>query len=457
MSTPDPLDPVLSSLHPDCPDWQRLADDPREAKIRAAAQAQRSQEQERSQAWSKSFNRRRFLAGGLGVGVAALATQLVTSRVSYAAPGEEDQGTLVVIFLRGGLDGLSVVVPGDDPDLLAARPDIAVRGGSLLQMDRGFGLHPALAPLQPLIDAGQLAAVPAIATPDLSRSHFQAQDCLERGTPSAVRDGWLDRVLQVSGPGTTFRSLGLSGRLPRSLAGSSRSLALRNTDSLALNVPAELGAQTMSALETLYTGVEHPISMQTMLALDALDTMTAVRNDAAATASTVSYPDGNLGEALSTLAVLIKAKVGVRVACIDVGGWDMHTAIGTVDDGDMQSHLSGLAQALSAFTQDLGSGMDSTTILTMSEFGRRLAQNANSGTDHGHGGVLLAMGGGVRGGIHGQWHGLGNEVTQNGDVPGSNDYRDVLSEIVAARLGLGMDALGDVFPGWKPTALGVMA
>lgn len=446
---------VVRSLHPDCPDWSQLGPTPVDGVLRAAAERQRFDAEAREATWRRGFNRRTLLKGGLGVGVATLGSQVVTSRVSYAAPGETSGGTLVVVFLRGGLDGLSVLVPADDRNLLRARPDIAVRGGSLLRMDRGFGLHPALSPLKPLLDRGRLAAVPAVATPDLSRSHFQAQDCLERGSTTAETSGWLDRVLQASGPGTTFRSVALGGLLPRSLAGTSGSLAMDSLDALELVEDDKAPARTNEALRSLYTGVDHAVSTQALLALDTLDTARTLTKEA--TASSVGYPEGSFGEALASLATLIKAGSGVRVACIDVGGWDMHTGIGTIDDGDMTRHLGDLADGLAAFTTDLGPHLDSTTVITMSEFGRRLAQNGNGGTDHGHGGLLLAMGGGVDGGVHGRWEGLSEKVLDQGDVPGTNDYRDVLSEIVSRRLDVPLGSLGDVFPGWKPTPVGVMA
>ena len=190
---------VMRSLHPDCPDWERLGPTKRDVAIRAAAVAQQVAADERESNWAGGFNRRTFLKGGLGVGVAVLGSQLVTSRVSYAAADTPSNGTLVVIFLRGGLDGLSLLVPAADPNYLAHRPGVGIQASKLIQMDRGFGLHPALAPLQPLITRGMVAAVPAVSTPDLSRSHFQAQDCLERGSTNSLTSGWLDRVLEVSG------------------------------------------------------------------------------------------------------------------------------------------------------------------------------------------------------------------------------------------------------------------
>jgi uncharacterized protein (DUF1501 family) len=451
-------DEVMRSLHPDCPDWERLGPSKRDAALRAAAVAQQIAEQERSDAWSGGFNRRTFLKGGLGIGVAALGAQLVTSRVSYAAADEAASGTLVVIFLRGGLDGLSLLVPATDPSLAAARPHIAVQAGSLLEFDvaRGFGLHPAMAPLAPLIKAGQVAAVPAVATPDLTRSHFQAQDCLERGSMSSGTSGWLDRVLNASGAGTTFRSVVVGSNTPRSLMGKSRSLALHSLDSIKLNVDPKDAGVTSDALESLYTGLDHPIAGQTKLALSALGTVAAIRAAQPETPA-VEYPEGNFADALASLAMLIKANAGVRVACVDVGGWDTHSGMGNVDSGDMMRHLGDLASALAAFTSDIGAaGLENTTIVTMSEFGRRVEENASGGTDHGHGGAVLVIGGGVQPGVHGTWKGLDKSVLDQGDVPGWNDYRDVLTEVVSKRINLSRGTMKDVFPGWKASPVGVM-
>ncbi|HEY3142342.1 MAG TPA: hypothetical protein VGJ86_14485, partial [Acidimicrobiales bacterium] len=197
--------------------------------IRDAAEQVQAERDHRRDLWRHGFTRRRFVAGLGMTGVASLGAQLVTTRVSYAA--DSGSGTLIVIFLRGGLDGLSVVVPADDPDLLAARPKIAVRGASLLPLDRGFGLHPALAPLHDLWNRGQFTAVPGVSTPDLSRSHFQAQDCLERGgAGTGTTEGWLDRVLDLMGPGTTLRAIGVGSTLPRALSGDQPSLALASVD-----------------------------------------------------------------------------------------------------------------------------------------------------------------------------------------------------------------------------------
>ncbi|MDX6262118.1 MAG: hypothetical protein QOH84_3806 [Kribbellaceae bacterium] len=450
---------TFASLHPDCPDWRRLGPTPTDAALRAGAAAVTADAEDRDEQWSNGFTRRRLLAGGLGVGVAAMTTQLVTTRVSWAAPGAVAGGTLIVVFLRGGMDGLSVLVPADDPELLKARPSIAVRAASLLNLQRGFGMHPSLAPLLPLMTAGRLAAVPAVSTPDLTRSHFQAQDCLERGgaARSSVQSGWLDRVLQELGPGTTFRGLGIGTRMSRSLLGSSNPIMLSSLKDFTVKGIDGVAPQTLAALKTLYTGIDHPLGVQGLDALQASTQAQSYAKQQEKPAKERGYPDGEFGASLATLAQLIKAKAGVRVATVDLGGWDMHTDLGTVDGGDMTNSLKTVATALAAFAAELGPDLDNTTVVTMSEFGRRVGQNANSGVDHGHGGVALVLGGGVKGGVHGKWEGLAPGVLDQGDVPGTNDYRDVLSEIVMRRLGLSGAQASKVFPGWKPSALGIMA
>ncbi|ONI68704.1 hypothetical protein BWI15_37650 [Kribbella sp. ALI-6-A] len=449
---------TLSSLHPDCPDWQRLGPTPADAAVRAQAAAVSTEVDQRREKWSRGFTRRRLLAGGLGVGVAAVADQLVTTRISWAAEGADPTGTLVVIFLRGGMDGLSVLVPADDPDLLKARPGIAVRGASLLPFQRGFGLHPALAPLTPLITSGRLAAVPAVSTPDLTRSHFQAQDCLERGgaARSSVQSGWLDRVIAELGPGTTFRGLGIGARMTRSLLGPTNPVMLTSLKDFAVKGIDGVAPQTLKALETLYTGIDHPLGVQGLAALQASAKAQGYQQAIQTQPKDRGYPEGDFGASLATLAQLIKNKAGVRVAAVDLGGWDMHTDIGTVDNGDLTRSLKTVAEGLAAFTAELGPELENTTVVTMSEFGRRVEQNGNSGADHGHGGVALVLGGRVKGGVHGRWEGLDPKVLDQGDVPGTNDYRDVLSDVVMGRLGLSEAQAGKVFPGWKPRRLGVM-
>ncbi|HKY69096.1 MAG TPA: DUF1501 domain-containing protein, partial [Acidimicrobiales bacterium] len=407
--------------------------------------------------WRGGWTRRRFLAGlGATAGVAALGQQLVTARASYGQPGAT--GTLVVVFLRGGLDGLSAVVPASDPHLAAARPRIGVPAGALLPLDRTFGLHPALAPLHELWGQGRFTAVHAVSTPDLSRSHFQAQDCLERGgATSGTTEGWLDRVLDHLGPGTTFRSLAVGATTPRALAGDQPSVTVRDLEWFDLGGPqGEVLARTRQALAALYTGLDHPLAVDTALTLEGLDTVAGVV--AAGGTPGATYPEGDFADRLAELARLIKADVGVRVASVDVGGWDMHTNLGTLDGGAMKQQLTALGDSLGAFAHDLGPRLDQVTVVVMTEFGRRVEQNANAGTDHGHGAAVLLLGGGLAGrAVHGHWQELAPDVLEQGDVPGWNDYRDVLAEVVGKRLGLGADALAQVFPGHRAQPVGVMA
>lgn len=447
------------ALHPDCPDLQRLGPSLADSAFRAMDARRQADDEARDRAWSKGFTRRRLLAGAGAVGVAAIGSQLVTTRVSFAAPGAPTTGTVVVVFLRGGMDGLSVVVPAEDPFLLEERPGIVVRGDSLLPLDRGFGLHPALAPLHAYFGSGQLSAVPAISTPDLSRSHFQAQDSLERGasSTSAATSGWLDRVLEASGPGTTFRAIGHGSTLPRSLAGSQGALAMRGIGEFDLEGYDQVKDASLTALRGLYTGLDHPVAFSAIRTLDAVSTAQTVAAVDYVPENGAEYPDNGFARALQDLARLIKADVGLRVASVDLGGWDMHTGLGTVDDGDMRNLLTGMGGSLAAFATDLGDKLGTTTVVTMSEFGRRIEQNANAGTDHGHGGVALLLGGPVAGGtVHGNWEGLDPAVRDNGDVPGSNDYRNLLGDVVVRGLGISEAALPAIFPGHTYASLGTM-
>lgn len=423
-----------------------------EARVRLAAEAVSSELDQQRDRWRFGFTRRRVLAGAGAVGVAALGTQLVTARVAFADPASTNR-TLVVVFMRGGMDGLSVLVPADDVNLRRARPTIAVPASALLPADPRFGLHPALTPLHPFWLAGKMAAVHAVASPDLSRSHFQAQECVERGTASnSVHSGWLDRALTQMGPGTTFRAIAEGDAMPRSLLGAEPKLVLDGIEGFALSGWDGVRDKTMAALKALYTGFDHPAATQALTTVAALASAHAIA-DAPYTAA-AEYPGGGFAKRLKDVARLIKAKVGLRVAVLDLGGWDMHTGLGRVDGGEMRNHLSDLGAALAAFATDLGPALDDVTLVTMTEFGRRVAENGNAGTDHGHGQVMLLLGGGLSGGkVHGKWPGLAPAALDNGDLAGVNDYRSVLAEVLTTRFGVG-DAK-KVFPDHDPVRIGV--
>ncbi|HLT11768.1 MAG TPA: DUF1501 domain-containing protein [Micromonosporaceae bacterium] len=424
-----------------------------EAALRLAAEQVRGDLYREKERWRKGFTRRRVIAGAGAVGVAALGTQLVTAKYSFAAPGTTNR-TLVVIFLRGGMDGLSVVVPAGDANLRRARPNIGIQAGALLQLDNRFGLHPALEPLLPFWEAGQMTAVHAVASPDASRSHFQAQECLERGTAStSTHTGWLDRTLSVMGPGTTFRAIAEGDATPRSLIGPESKLVLDGIERFALSGWRGVREKTMAALEALYTGFDHPAVVHAMTTVKALGDARRIAD--AGYEPAADYGGGGFANRLKDVARLIKARVGLRVATLDVGGWDMHTGLGNVDGGEMRNHLTELGRVLSAFATDLGPQLADVTLVTMTEFGRRVAENGNAGTDHGHGSLMLLLGGGLVGGrVHGKWPGLAPDDLDNGDLAGANDYRDVLGEILERRFGLG--DLKKIFPDHDYHRIGVL-
>jgi uncharacterized protein (DUF1501 family) len=434
-------------------DLRRYGPNLTEAAFRVQADAVAADLAREKDRWRRGFTRRRVIAGAGAVGVAALGTQLVTTKYAFADPATTNR-TLVVIFMRGGMDGLSVIVPANDPNLKKARPNIAVDTAALLPGDSRFGLHPALAPLQPFWTSGQMAAVHAVASPDASRSHFQAQDCLERGTAStATHTGWLDRTLAAMGPGTTFRAIAEGEATPRSMIGVEPKLVLDGIEAFALAGPGSVRDRTMVALEALYTGFDHPAVDQaigTVKALNQARQLASVRYTPVA-----PYPGGGFANRLRDIARLVKAKVGLRVATIDLGGWDMHTNLGRVDGGEMRNSLTELANALGAFAADLGPLLDDVTVVTMTEFGRRVAENGNAGTDHGHGSLMLLLGGGLVGGqVHGKWPGIAPDALDNGDIAGANDYRDVLAEVL--QRGFNVGDVKSVFPDHDYARIGVL-
>jgi uncharacterized protein (DUF1501 family) len=338
---------------------------------------------------------------------------------------------------------------------MAARPDIGIPSGALLPLDRGFGLHPRMGPLHTLWKQGRFTAIPAVSTPEISRSHFQAQDCLERGgSATGAIEGWLDRVLTKMGPGTTFRSVCQGSTLSRSMAGAQPTLTVSKVDAFKLGVWEGVQEQTRTALAALYTGFDHPLAGAVTTTFGALDTANTLNNSGYQPAA--PYAEGPFPEGLREIAHLIKGGVGLRVATIDFGGWDHHTGQGKVDDGKMQDMLGQLSTALATFAMDLGPKLDETTVVVMTEFGRRVEQNGSWGTDHGHGATVMVLGGGVNGGkIHGNWPGIAPDALDQGDVAGANDYRNILGELVISRLGV--TDLGDVFPNHQVQPLGFMA
>jgi uncharacterized protein (DUF1501 family) len=367
-------------------------------------------------------------------------------------------GGLTRLSLRGGFDGLSAVVPAADPWYGGARPGIGVPASRLLALDSTFGLHPALSAIKPLWDAGVLAAVHAVGQPDPTRSHFQAMEEMERAAPgSRVRTGWLDRVTGAEGAGSAFATVGvgLDGP-PMSLVGSSPELLLSSLKGFSLSGASNATerAKWTTALRAMHGGARAEVRGPATATLGALATAAALTDAKYAPAAGAAYPSGDLGGALRDVAQLVKAGVGLRVATVDYGDWDMHVGLGRSDDGWMFRKLTELGAALAAFAADLGPAMGKVTLVTLSEFGRRVAENASGGLDHGHGNLMLLLGGGVAGGrVHGAWPTLNPAGLASGDLPAANDYRTVLAEVLERRCGV---PAGRVFPGLSAGRLGVI-
>jgi len=404
-------------------------------------------------------------------GACALAAVAAPPRfLVRTAQGAERRGkVLVAIFQRGAVDGLSMVPPHADPAYHAARPSIALarpqrgEGAAALDLDGRFALHPALAPLAPLWSARTLAVVHACGSPESTRSHFDAQDYMESGTPGvkSTAEGWLGRaaVALPAERATPFRAVALGPRLPRILWGPSAALAMTSLDRFDVRAGAEPAA-TARGFESLYGD-----GVRDLLHGTGRETFEAVRmlKSAGATALTpahgADYPRGRLGESLRQIAQLVRADVGLRIAFTDVGGWDTHVGQGA-EEGQLANRLRELGAALAAFAQDLGDRMSDVVVLTMSEFGRTVAENGNRGTDHGHATAMFVLGGGVRGGrVYGRWPGLAPEQRFEGrDLAVTTDFRALFHEVTVRHLGL--PAAAPLFPGWRPAGgggLGLLA
>ncbi|MCL5746637.1 MAG: DUF1501 domain-containing protein [Acidobacteria bacterium] len=383
----------------------------------------------------------------------------VLAEAAAAAPGRR----LVVIFQRGAADGLNVVVPHGEKRYYEIRPTIAIPRPSktadahdaAIDLDGFFGLHPSLAPLKPVYDAGHLAIVDAAGSPDPTRSHFDAQDYMESGMPGvkATADGWMNRALPPGqGSRSPVRALALGPVLPRSLRGERPAVAVASLRDFRIGNPA-----ASEAFESLYAASSDPaLSAQGRETFDAVALLRSIENQPPA--SRAQYPRGRFGDALRQIAQLIKAD-GVELAFADIGGWDHHVnEVGqSASQGQLAAVLADFGGSLAAFRQDLGDSMNDVVVVTMSEFGRTARENGNRGTDHGHANAMFVMGGAVRGGkVYGDWPGLQHEQLYEGrDLNLTTDFRDVLGELVTKHLG--NRDLAAVFPGHSVRPRGLLA
>ena len=378
-------------------------------------------------------SRRVFLKNSALALFATSSAPLWMQRVAAAeAPRKK---VLVAIFQRGAVDGLNMVVPFGEAAYKTLRPNIGITDA--IDLNGFFGLHPALAPLKPIYDAKQLAVVHAAGSPDPTRSHFDAQDYMESGTPGrkATTDGWLNRALPAEKTPSPVRAVSMGTALARTLRGSNGALALKDVNQF--QVRDAMGGAFESAYGKSGDTVLAGAGRETFEAMKILDAVRKSPYQARA-----EYPQNPLGQSLQQIARLIRAGVGLEVAFADMPGWDTHANEPT----QLQNLLTQFAAALSAFYKDLGDAMADVTVVTMSEFGRTAKENGARGTDHGHANVMLALGGGVKGGIHGDWPGLEPEQLYEGrDLAATTDFRDVLGELVTHHGGA---PLTDVFPGY---------
>lgn len=371
---------------------------------------------------------------------------------------------LVAVFQRGAVDGLNMVVPFGEKRYYDLRPTIAVpkpddTGDSAIDLDGFFGLHPSLAPLAPLYKSGQMAIVHAAGSPDPTRSHFDAQDYMESGTPGrkSTTDGWLNRALPpVAGTPSPVRAVSMGSQLARSVRGRNDAVAMTSLGDFQVRDPR--GAATF---ESMYAStLDRVLNGAGRETFDAVKMLQSVQKQTYTPANGARYPNGRLGQSLQQIARLIKANVGLEVAFADMNGWDTHVnEVGQkASVGQLANLLTEFGSAIAAFHQDLGDLMADVAIVTMSEFGRTARENGNRGTDHGHANAMFVLGSGVKGGkIYGEWPGLETEQLWEGrDLALTTDFRAVLGELVIRHLG--NKDLSKVFPGYEsPAFRGVLS
>lgn len=378
-------------------------------------------------------------------------------RFAFLAPkGQEPRANILVcIFLRGGMDGLNVVIPHGDADYYHLRPTLAIPEPSAgndetgIELDGFFGLHPSLRPLKDIWDDKGLAFIHAAGSPDPTHSHFDAMDYMERGTPGdkQVGTGWLARHLQVAATenGSPFRAVGFGAMLPSSLRGPIPAIALQSITDFHLGGRYKGEVEEFQNIISSMYASDATLGERADFTLDAVQLLQSVVSGEYQPANGAKYPDSEFGQSLMQVAQLIKAEIGVEVAAVDLGGWDTHITQGQLK-GDMPDLLADLGTSFAAFYHDLGDTMKHVTVTAMSEFGRRAAENGGFGTDHGHGNVMMTMGKSINGGrVYGQWPGLSAEkLVAPGDLAITTDFRSVLGELVLKHLK--NPALDQVFP-----------
>ncbi len=405
-----------------------------------------------------TFSRRYFLKQG-GIAMVGLSTMPAFLQRAIAATPSSGKKQLVVLFQRGAADGLNIVVPFGEQNYYRMRPSIAIpeprRGAAdcAVDLDGFFGLHPSLARLEPLFRKNELAFVHAAGSPDPTRSHFDAQDFMESGTPGrkATEDGWLNRALETipEESASPFRAVAMGASLPRMLRGAAPAIAL--PDVLQFKVMAQnssMGQVAEGGFEAMYAQtVDHALRGTGAETFEAIDLLRKVDLGKYQPENGADYGKNRLGQSLQQIGQLLKANIGAEVLFVDCGGWDNHVNEGGVQ-GQLSNLLKDLGQGMAAFRQDMGDRLENIVLVTMSEFGRTAKENGNRGTDHGHANCMFVMGGDVKGGkVYGRWPGLSEgQLNEGRDLALTTDFRSVLGEIL--RKHSGVKDLAPVFPGF---------
>jgi len=385
-----------------------------------------------------NLNRRSFIKSGAILGASALlGPRFVVGAPAGGAPAD----SVVVVFLRGGLDPLQAIPPYGDSDYYRLRPAIAIpapgAAGGALPLDHRFGLNPALAPLLPIYQRRRLAVVHATGLKHDERSHFACQDHIETGihdlAGGGVHDGhsgWLNRHLMGIGNPGGFHSVGMGSAMQMALRGDASALAMQSISAFSFSSSSSRKAALEDQIYGLF-GRNNSVGLSSRSALDSTDYLATINPGALPIYNGAVYPAGSFGSQLKEVAQLIRSGIGLRIACVDMGGYDHHDAINT----KLPPLLGELAGGLAAFDTDLGALMNDVTVVVMTEFGRRAFENASGGTDHGCGSMMLLMGGGVLGGqVYSYWPGLRDSQLFNGDLDVTVDYRTVLAELMVKRM-----------------------
>ena len=415
------------------------------------------------------FTRRAVLkSGGLAlfsIGLGGCPTFLARAASRAANPKlGRRRKVLVTIFQRGAMDGLMAVTPLEDPMLARLRPRLSMtpgRAGGLTDLDGRFGLHPAFAPLAPYYTEKRLAVVHGVGSPDPTRSHFDAQDYMETGTPGrkGTASGWLNRAVGLLGhEGTPFRAVALAPALPRSLYGDAPALAVSRLEEFGVRAPGagRLAQSAGKSFEALYEQTSEKLLNATgRESFEAVKMLAQADLARARPANGAAYPASPLGNSLRQIAQLIKADVGLEVAFAESNGWDTHVGQGTVN-GSFARWAADLAQAIAAFWTDLGGLQDDVTLMTMTEFGRTVRENGSAGTDHGRASCAFILGNRVDGGrVHGTIPSLAPETLEDRrDLPVTTDFRAVFTEVASRHLTLKPNA--SLFPGWTGSHISLM-